>query len=311
MLDWGIEAVFWLQNWMGAGWKGLMLFFSDIAGDAPGYILLVLLFYYVFDRTMGLRLLLILGISDAFNNLLKNIIAAGRPYQYDGRITIAAPEDGYGMPSGHAQNSGTVFGRLITGVKSLWSRIMLFLLIAGIGVSRVYLGVHTPEQVLAGWVLAGVFLWLALRFEAGLVDRLREWPLLKLGLTAAGGALGFTLAVLWITLLQELPPDVHARFELMDHAVQGAGLASGALLGGRLLWDRGGWALPESLWKKLLTFLVTLILSALLALVLEDRLLESIGSLGGLVFTAFCSRWILGLLVSYLLPRIYGKIGIG
>ena len=77
------------------------------------------------------------------------------------------------FPSGHSTLSAAMYLTLAMLVASLephrGSKVMAFslaaLLILGIGFSRVYLGVHWPSDVLAGWALGGAWAlagWLAL-----------------------------------------------------------------------------------------------------------------------------------------------------
>ena len=71
------------------------------------------------------------------------------------------------FPSGHAMSAAAFYGFLIylclRYVKSLWLKLLIslicFLLILSIGLSRIYLGVHYPSDVLAGFL--GGFFWVA------------------------------------------------------------------------------------------------------------------------------------------------------
>jgi hypothetical protein len=80
------------------------------------------------------------------------------------RVTDYAFESSYGLPSGHAQNSMALWGRMAAGLRRKAWVIGLGLLIFLISLSRLYLGVHFPSDVLAGWVVGGIvlalFLWL-------------------------------------------------------------------------------------------------------------------------------------------------------
>jgi undecaprenyl-diphosphatase len=87
---------------------------------------------------------------------------------------------GPSWPSGHASSSAALFGAIVLialGTRTLthraasWAvRILVGLLLAAIGLSRVYLGVHYPTDVLAAWLL--VIVWLTL-LERTLGHR---WP---------------------------------------------------------------------------------------------------------------------------------------
>ncbi len=75
-------------------------------------------------------------------------------------------ESNFSFPSGHAMlgliSFGTVAYLLIRRTKARWQRvaIMLFfaILVLGIGISRVYLGVHFPSDIIAGFIAGWVWL---------------------------------------------------------------------------------------------------------------------------------------------------------
>ncbi len=69
------------------------------------------------------------------------------------------------MPSGHAQESVVLWGSIahFTGTKWFWALTVILLLL--IGFSRVYLGVHFPTDVIAGWTVGIALLWLYILFH--------------------------------------------------------------------------------------------------------------------------------------------------
>lgn len=101
------------------------------------------------------------------NRLLKELFQRERPNWE--RLVEA---QGYSFPSGHAMVSAALYGLIgyfisrhlhRTG-KSAWPAAALTIaLVLCIGMSRVYLGVHYPSDVAAGFVAGGLWLMLSIR----------------------------------------------------------------------------------------------------------------------------------------------------
>jgi len=104
-------------------------------GDGALLFLLVLIFTWLIDFKAGLRIGWIGSLIGVVVGLLKLLIQDPRPYYVSADVQAWAPGTGFGMPSGHAAAATGVY--------------------CAICVSRVYLGVHTPLQVIAG-VIVGI-----------------------------------------------------------------------------------------------------------------------------------------------------------
>jgi len=107
----------------------------------------------------GVRVLCLLGLSALINGLLKQLFALPRPCVLDPHFCLI-PIESYSFPSGGAQTAMLLGGLLFFSTKSkVWKAIALlyFLLVS---FSRIYLGVHYPIDILAGWAVGGALLWL-------------------------------------------------------------------------------------------------------------------------------------------------------
>lgn len=106
-------------------------------------------------RLQGVQFALVLCMSGIINTLLKNIFQRPRPQFHP--LIIARD---FSFPSGHAMDSFVFYMALsylifqITKNKKLVivTTILFVFLILLIGVSRVYLGVHYPSDVVGGWL---------------------------------------------------------------------------------------------------------------------------------------------------------------
>lgn len=106
-----------------------------------------------FAHKTGFAFCLGMGI----NQVLKLIFCVQRPWVLDSRIepNESALEEatGYSFPSGHTQSGITVFGCLVLRYRALAFRIFCVFCAVMIGFSRMYLGVHTPADVLTSFAI--------------------------------------------------------------------------------------------------------------------------------------------------------------
>lgn len=87
---------------------------------------------------------------------LKQVFAAPRPELLPHLDIVHS----YSFPSGHAAGNMMLFGALALLADDPVAYVAAALAIAVIGISRIWLGVHWPSDVLAGWIEG--FGWLAL-----------------------------------------------------------------------------------------------------------------------------------------------------
>jgi len=168
-LDRGVEVIRWLQQFSPA----LDLPFKAITclGNETFYLLFMPLVYWCCDRRRGARLFILLLLSACLNAIAKLLADQPRPFAYDKRVRAIVPAGGGGLPSGHTQNAVVVWGYLAArSRRKIWWLAAGFLMIA-IPLSRLYLGVHFPTDLIGGYLMGAVILILFLR----LAPRLESW----------------------------------------------------------------------------------------------------------------------------------------
>jgi membrane-associated phospholipid phosphatase len=124
------------------------------------YILITLLVLWCVNEKKGLHLGVLILLSAWANSLLKFVLKQPRPYNLDPSVGLAF-ESSYGIPSGHAQMSLVFWGLIACwyqgrGKGAVRLAAVLFTLM--LGFTRLYLGVHFPTDLLAGWLLGGIIL---------------------------------------------------------------------------------------------------------------------------------------------------------
>jgi undecaprenyl-diphosphatase len=103
----------------------------------------------------GLAILLTWTVSDG---VLKPLVHRARPdARFEASQVASRPPSSWSFPSGHASSSAA--GALM--LASAWpsARVAFWLLAIGISASRIYLGVHYPSDVLAGFLIGLLVAW--------------------------------------------------------------------------------------------------------------------------------------------------------
>ncbi|WP_093085279.1 phosphatase PAP2 family protein [Sphingobium sp. AP50] len=140
---------------------------SAIGGTAGRLALLVLSLgglFWIGHRRRAYWLAAMMAGGTALNLILKQIFAAPRPDLLPHLDIVHT----YSFPSGHAAGNMMFFGALAMLAARRFGYWTAAAIIALIGISRVWLGVHWPSDVTAGWIeglgwLAFCAIWLPAR----------------------------------------------------------------------------------------------------------------------------------------------------
>lgn len=128
-------------------------------GNTMSVIIILAIFVFILKKDDGYLLVMNTICVVSANQVLKHIIRRPRPDHL--RLV---KEKGFSFPSGHSMVSIALYGILIyivnKNIKNKTLKIILIsllsLLILFIGLSRIYVGVHYPSDVLSGYILATV-----------------------------------------------------------------------------------------------------------------------------------------------------------
>ena len=112
---------------------------------------------FIKNKKIGLCITLNLILVTLLNLITKNVLQRERPVGF--RLV---EESGYSFPSGHSMASMAFYGLIIFFIyKYIENKYIKYfsisffsILILGIGISRIYLGVHYTTDVLAGFLLS-------------------------------------------------------------------------------------------------------------------------------------------------------------
>jgi len=202
----GVAIILFFQamgNWLLLPMKAV-----SFLGQEEFFLLLLPALFWCVDPGAGLRLGMMLVLTNGLNMWLKFAFQAPRPYWFDARVAALANEPTFGMPSGHAQNAVALWGLTARLMRKRWLWVVAGVVMLLTGLSRIYLGVHFADQVLLGWLVGAVLLWAFNRLDAPLARRLQGVPLGKLLLLVLLSSLVIILGSMLIVLgARALPAD--------------------------------------------------------------------------------------------------------
>ncbi|MGZ7443243.1 phosphatase PAP2 family protein [Paenibacillus sp. TH7-28] len=169
----------WIQHWENPALTAVMKFFTTIGGGLP-FILVIITAMVVLYTVLRHRreLVFLAGVmlgSTVLNWALKTLFHRARPVIH--RIIEA---EGYSFPSGHSMAAFSFYGALAfliwRHVPTSSGRSLIIVLstlfILAIGISRIYLGVHYPSDVLGGYFVSGCWLTASiLWYKKYVIDR--------------------------------------------------------------------------------------------------------------------------------------------
>ncbi|HYE82965.1 MAG TPA: phosphatase PAP2 family protein [Clostridia bacterium] len=148
----------------------LDMFFQlvTMVGEDTFFIFVTAIIYWCIDKELGYKLGFATLTSAALNCGIKYFFKIPRPIGEPGiRSLRVHTAEGYSFPSGHTQNTTTLWTFFMLQFRRSWIYAVGVVMIFMVGLSRLYLGVHTPADVLGGMIIGviWVLIWCRL-YEA-------------------------------------------------------------------------------------------------------------------------------------------------
>ena len=206
----------------------ILLFFQSIRSDIltaifttfticteqVAVVLIAAIMYWCIDKKCGQRLLFAVTGSITINSGLKNFFKAPRPIGSKNLESLRTETaTGYSFPSGHTQTATTVWVALIEYFRKWWITLLGIIMILGAGISRLYLGVHWPEDVFIGWIL-GILVSIIFIKLFDYVDQNKRYYILLLTLVLFAIPVYFFFMIIFITNFRYFPlfSEVHPLY---------------------------------------------------------------------------------------------------
>jgi len=144
-------------------------------GYLPFFLIFLPMGYWLGDKGIFTRLVVLVGIVALTNSFLKDLFQDPRPdiqFAIDKRVG-----DSFGFPSGHSQIAVAMWLWLALEARRTWVWILAAIVATGVCFSRLYLGVHDVEDVLGGALLGVATVVIYAGFLSPEFERLQKLPL--------------------------------------------------------------------------------------------------------------------------------------
>jgi len=189
------DIIIFLQSFSSDGLNTFFLFITGLGDESIIQAILIVLLFGIHFRA-GFLLLQLILINAIATGFFKNFFALPRPFNLDAAVRTPGytvdpnavisgkgvetfwampPEDilrrfrmhppnSFGFPSGHTSSAIALWGGIALFFKKWWIAVPCLLLIFLIPLSRLYLGRHFPADILGGYALGGLLLFLFHRY---------------------------------------------------------------------------------------------------------------------------------------------------
>jgi len=135
-------------------------FFSLIThlGEETFFLVIAILFFWCVNKREGYFILITGLVGTVANQLAKLFFRVPRPWILDPDFTVVGDAKieatGYSFPSGHTQNIAGTYGAIAAYEPRRWKTVLFTTIIVLVAFSRMYLGVHTPLDVVVSLLVA-------------------------------------------------------------------------------------------------------------------------------------------------------------
>lgn len=216
--------LYWLESIRIPVLNEFMLLITYL-GDETAFLVIALILFWCVDKRRGYYLMSVGFAGTILNQFMKLWFRIPRPWVLDENFSILEQAregaTGYSFPSGHTQSSVGTFGSIAYTTKDKALRITCIAIAILVPFSRMYIGVHTPADVLTAAAIAVALIFL---LEPVVFNRDGKYiPYMLAGMTALAAA------YLLFVEFYHFPQDVN--MDNLLHGKENAYTLLGAVLG--------------------------------------------------------------------------------
>ena len=308
-----IRILLFLQEFRNGAGSVLTDFLSKMTflGELNSVIVIMALIYWCLSKELGTYLMMGWSGNRLVNGALKVTVCAYRPWIRDARIlpygNAIATATGYSFPSGHTMNGATIFGGVamrkeLPGVLRAVSGVIVAL----VAFSRIFLGVHTPQDVLVGAGAGLLVMFLTLRLMNWIAAHPdKDWLVVLIGVCLGAG-------VALYAAVKPYPADYNAEGKLIvdgakmaNDTFKGVGYCAAFLIGWIMERRYVGFSTDISVPQKLTRAVVGLLGFYFISLILAPLIKTWIPGFAGTTLSCFVQMFY----VAFLFPLCTKAIG--
>ena len=219
-----MEFLYLLESIRMPGLNEFMLLVTRL-GEETAFLVAALIVFWCVDKRHGYYLMTVGFIGTMANQFMKLWFRVPRPWVLDENFTILEQAreaaSGYSFPSGHSQSSVGTFGAIAATAKTKWVKWVCIAICVLVPLSRMYIGVHTPSDVLVGAGMALILVGLLKKPIVEHTDKAMK-PLIALMLAMAVGQLLF---------VEKYPFPANVDVHNLESGVKNAYTLIGCILG--------------------------------------------------------------------------------
>lgn len=201
-----MELLYWFESIRNPVLDKIMLLITHL-GEEIAFLAIAIIFFWCIDKRKGYYIMSVGFFGTIINQFLKMSFRIDRPFELhkDFHAVEGALEEatGFSFPSGHTQSSVGTFGSIARSCKDKIIRALCIVFAVLVPISRMYLGVHTPQDVLVSLLFAVSLIFLLYPFTVG--KQKKFYP------AVIGLMILLSVAYLIFVMTFSFPSDVNAE----------------------------------------------------------------------------------------------------
>lgn len=272
-----MNILFELQE-LRSPWLTKIFEFFTLLGEELVVLAVIGCLYWCVNKRLAYRICFAYFVSGLLVQALKITFRIPRPWIQNSKLipveSALETATGYSFPSGHTQSATALFTSLASFVQRAWLEVLFVFVAVMVGISRLYLGVHTFWDVLVSFGLTVLFVL----FLPKVLNEIEAKENLRFPVALV--LIGISMGVLLYSFLLHENGIIETKYvsDCCKAAGAGLGFAIGWYVEGRFIrFQEGGWKkdgkhLAKQLLKLIVGLAVTLLLKVGLKSLMGDYL---------------------------------------